>query len=70
MQIGRSLVLYRSSEHRVLELLKNLALGRVFQHFQARRVCPLTRATPRALVLSRYARHAAVSTAILSQYLL
>ena len=36
MQIGRSLVLYRAEEHRVLELLKNLALGRVFQHMQAR----------------------------------
>ena len=35
MRIGRSLVLYRSDEHRVLELLKNLALGRVFQHMQA-----------------------------------
>ena len=35
MQIGKSLVLYRAEEHRVLELLKNLALGRVFQHMQA-----------------------------------
>ena len=35
MRIGRSLVLYRAEEHRVLELLKNLALGRVFQHMQA-----------------------------------
>ena len=34
-RIGRSLVLYRAEEHRVLELLKNLALGRVFQHMQA-----------------------------------
>ena len=34
MQIGKSLVLYRAEEHRVLELLKNLALGRVFQHMQ------------------------------------
>ena len=36
VQIGRTLVLYRAEEHRVLELLKNLALGRVFQHMQAR----------------------------------
>ena len=35
VRIGRSLVLYRAEEHRVLELLKNLALGRVFQHMQA-----------------------------------
>ena len=35
VQIGKSLVLYRAEEHRVLELLKNLALGRVFQHMQA-----------------------------------
>jgi len=34
VQLGRSLVLYRAEEHRVLELLKNLALGRVFQHMQ------------------------------------
>ncbi|KAL1507307.1 hypothetical protein AB1Y20_008153 [Prymnesium parvum] len=35
VRIGKTLVLYRAEEHRVLELLKNLALGRVFQHMQA-----------------------------------
>lgn len=35
VELGRSLVLYRSREHRLLELLKNLSLGRVLQHFQA-----------------------------------
>ena len=35
VRIGTSLVLYRAEEHRVLELLKNLALGRIFQHVQA-----------------------------------
>ena len=51
MQIGKSLVLYRAEEHRVLELLKNLALGRVFQHMQACTLPTLhtlhTRAWPR-----------------------
>ena len=40
VQIGRTLVLYRADEHRVLELLKNLALGRVFQHMQANNATP------------------------------
>ena len=40
VQIGRTLVLYRAEEHRVLELLKNLALGRVFQHMQANNATP------------------------------
>ena len=35
VQVGVTLMLYRADEHRVLELLKNLALGRCFQHFQA-----------------------------------
>ena len=35
VQFGHTLVLYRAEEHRVLELLKNLALGRIFQFFQA-----------------------------------
>ena len=35
VQVGVTLMLYRADEHRVLELLKNLALGRVFQHMQA-----------------------------------
>ena len=35
MHIGQTLVLYRAEEYRVLELLKNLALGRVLQYMQA-----------------------------------
>ena len=36
VRIGRTMMLYRSDAHRVLELLKNLALGRIFQQMQAR----------------------------------
>ena len=46
VRIGKTLVLYRAEEHRVLELLKNLALGRVFQHMQA---CSPTRHAPRPM---------------------
>jgi hypothetical protein len=35
VRIGQSLILYRAEEHRVLQLLRNLALGDVFQRFQA-----------------------------------
>ena len=35
VKLGKTLVLYRAEEHRVLELLKNLALGRCFQRLQA-----------------------------------
>ena len=35
VHIGQTLVLYRAEEYRVLELLKNLALGRVLQYMQA-----------------------------------
>ena len=34
MCVGRTLVLYRSAEHRVLELLKTRALGQVFRELQ------------------------------------
>ena len=40
MHIGRTLCLYRADEHRVLELLKNLALGRIFQQMQVLRNSP------------------------------
>ena len=35
VHIGKTFVLYRADEHRILELLRNLALGEVFQRFQA-----------------------------------
>ena len=35
VHIGQTLVLYRAEEYRVLELLKNLALGRVLQYMRA-----------------------------------
>ena len=34
LRVGKTMCLYRADEHRVLELLKNLALGRIFQHMQ------------------------------------
>ena len=35
VRVGKSLILYRAEEHRVLQLLRNLALGDTFQRFQA-----------------------------------